>query len=395
MSELTGCESVTTLIDKGVSIPNPAMVEIGPEVNVDQISSEGVVLHPGTRVYGASTVISAGCQLSAETPATVRDCQLGPEVELKGGFFHGAVFLRGANVGSGAHIRPGTLLEEEAGGAHTVGLKQTILMPFVTLGSLINFCDCLMAGGTSRKNHSEVGSSYIHFNFTPDGDKTTVSLFGDVPRGVLLNQPPIFLGGQGGAVGPIYTGFGTTVGAGSILRSDVDDDNMLVLPPPHPGLTRPVTPFRYARLAHLVRRNIVFMGNLAALEAWYRQIRYPFFAAEELGELVFDGALRVLDEVRTERLKRLKALAAKVDPSDQARTEFHELIDSLIDTLGQRSLPAPDAAATLTLQAGSRDYIEAVQSLDAETGQELTAWLTAIVDDVTTSATTVMPTLFG
>ena len=30
-----------------------------------------------------------------------------------------------------------------------------------------------MAGGTSRKDHSEVGSSYIHFNFTPDGDKTT------------------------------------------------------------------------------------------------------------------------------------------------------------------------------------------------------------------------------
>jgi len=28
-------------------------------------------------------------------------------------------------------------------------------------------------------------------------------LFGDVPRGVMLNQPPIFLGGQGGAVGPI------------------------------------------------------------------------------------------------------------------------------------------------------------------------------------------------
>lgn len=76
-------------------------------------------------------------------------------------------------MGSGAHVRGGTILEEEANGAHTVGLKQTILMPFVTLGSLINFCDVLLAGGTSRTNHSEVGSSYIHFNFTPDGDKTT------------------------------------------------------------------------------------------------------------------------------------------------------------------------------------------------------------------------------
>ena len=160
---------------------------------------------------------------------TIQDCQLGTGVKLKGGFAQDAVFLDGASMGSGAHVRGGTILEEEANGAHTVGLKQTILMPFVTLGSLINFCDVLLAGGTSRTNHSEVGSSYIHFNFTPDGDKTTASLFGDVPRGVLLDRHPIFLGGQGGAVGPVATGFGTVVGAGSILRDDVPEDDQLVL----------------------------------------------------------------------------------------------------------------------------------------------------------------------
>ena len=136
-------------------------------------------------------------------------------------------------------MREGCLLEEEAGGAHCVGLKQTILFPFVTLGSLINFCDCLMAGGTSRQDHSEVGSSYIHFNYTPDGDKTTASLFGDVPRGVMLDQPPIFLGGQGGAVGPVRVGFGTVVTAGSVLRGDVLEDGKLVaIAPPQRDLIR-------------------------------------------------------------------------------------------------------------------------------------------------------------
>ena len=110
-------------------------------------------------------------------------------------------------MGSGAHVRTGTLLEEQAGAAHTVGFKQTIFLPFVTAGSLINFCDCLMAGGTSRKNHSEIGSSYIHFNFTPRQDKATASLIGDVPRGVMLDQAPIFLGGQGGLVGPVLLDF--------------------------------------------------------------------------------------------------------------------------------------------------------------------------------------------
>ena len=103
-------------------------------------------------------------------------------------------------MGLGAQVREGCLLEEEANGAHCVGLKQTILFPFVTLGSLINFCDCLMAGGTSRKDHSEVGSSYIHFNYTPDGDKTTASLFGDVPRGVML-EPAADLPGRPGRRG--------------------------------------------------------------------------------------------------------------------------------------------------------------------------------------------------
>ena len=102
-------------------------------------------------------------------------------------------------MGSGAHVRAGCILEEQASGAHTVGLKHTILFPFVTLGSLVNFCDCLMSGGTDRKNHSEVGSSYIHFNYTPQpGQGHPPPLVGDVPHGVMLNQAPIFLGGAGG-----------------------------------------------------------------------------------------------------------------------------------------------------------------------------------------------------
>jgi len=108
---------------------------------------------------------------------------IGPGVELKGGYCRSSLFLDGAAVGSGAQVREGCILEEGARGGHCVGLKQTILFPFVTLGSLVNFCDCLMAGGTGKKDHSEVGSSYIHFNYTPEQDKANPSLIGDVPQG--------------------------------------------------------------------------------------------------------------------------------------------------------------------------------------------------------------------
>ena len=88
-------------------------------------------------------------------------CQLSSAMAVSpfaSGFAHGAVLLDGASLGANAHARPGTLLEERASTAHTVGLKHTLLLSFVTLGSLINFCDCLMAGGRSRRDHSEVGS---------------------------------------------------------------------------------------------------------------------------------------------------------------------------------------------------------------------------------------------
>ncbi|MBP1624070.1 MAG: UDP-N-acetylglucosamine pyrophosphorylase, partial [Acidobacteria bacterium] len=163
-------KSVQNLLARGVLIPCPYSVEVDDSVVPDRIAP-GVVIHTGCRIAGAKTSIGPGSELGKEAPVAIEDCQLGHKVELKGGYFSGATFLDGANMGSAAHVRPATLMEEEAGGAHAVGFKQTIFLSFVTAGSLINFCDALMAGGTSRKNHSEIGSSYIHFNFTPHQDK--------------------------------------------------------------------------------------------------------------------------------------------------------------------------------------------------------------------------------
>ncbi|MHA2398034.1 MAG: hypothetical protein ACXADU_03995 [Promethearchaeota archaeon] len=220
---------VTALIEKGVKIPNPSSVEIGEEVDVNLISSEDVTIHSGCKIFGSKTLIMSGVKLGSRSPVTINSCQLGRNVDLKGGYFEGSTFLDFANMGDGAEVRDGCLLEEEANGAHTVGLKQTILFPFVTLGSLINFCDILMAGGTSRTNHSEVGSSYIHFNYTPYQDKATASLVGDVAYGVMLNRPPIFLGGQGGLVGPSQIGYNTVIAAGVIYRGDFPEGNKVLM----------------------------------------------------------------------------------------------------------------------------------------------------------------------
>ncbi|MDA3897307.1 MAG: protein GlmU, partial [Desulfobacteraceae bacterium] len=221
-------DTINALIDKGVTIPNPESIEIGKEVNPERISGQGVILHSGCKIFGEKTLILKGATVGYEAPVTIENCQIGPDVKLNGGFFKESVFLKQSSIGSGAQVREGTIFEEYASAAHCVGVKQTILFPYVTLGSQINFCDCLMSGGTSKKNHSEVGSSYIHFNFTPQQDKATPSLIGDVPRGVMLNQSPIFLGGQGGLVGPCRLAYGVTIAAGTIFRNDELRENRLI-----------------------------------------------------------------------------------------------------------------------------------------------------------------------
>ena len=379
-------EKVAQLIDRGVSIPNPLTVDIGGDVDIARISAEGVTLFPGCRIYGARTVISSGVALGAEAPVTVQDCRMGPRVELRGGYFTESVFLEGVSMGSAAQVREGCLLEERSRGAHAVGLKQTILFPFVTVGSLINFCDCLMAGGTGPADHSEVGSSYVHFNFTPAGDKSTPSLFGDVPRGVMLDRPAIFLGGQGGAVGPLRVGYGTVVAAGSVLREDVPEEGQLVVPSTPHGFKRDISCHGYGDLRRVVRNNIVYVANLVALERWYEGIRRPFFAREELGELVYQGAMEVLASAKDERMGRLQAMACKAAGSGEAGRALAEKVDSVCSLFAGRAEASSDAAIPSVLASAAAaagiGYLDWVVSLPPEVRETGVEWLQSIVDSL-------------
>jgi UDP-N-acetylglucosamine/UDP-N-acetylgalactosamine diphosphorylase len=244
-----------------------------------------------------------------EGPATLCDAVLGAGARVDGGYVEGAVLLAEARAGYGAHLRPGTLLEEGASTAHCVGLKHTILLSFVTLGSLINFCDVLMAGGSSRKDHSEVGSGFIHFNFTPwgeRGDKATPTLVGDVARGVFLRERRIFLGGAGGLVGPGKVGYGSVTAAGQVVRRPVAAERMVL--EPTPALDRPMPRAKLDPLQPRLRRNLEYIGQLVALRAWYRHVRLARVpAAHAELRTVLEAAHALLGECIDERVERLRA----------------------------------------------------------------------------------------
>lgn len=393
---------IETLHRQGVYIPAPSSVVIGEEVNLNQIKGPDTVLYPGTRLHGPNLLILSGSKISAETPTTIENCAIGRSVQLKGGYFCESVFLDRVVMGSGAHARTGTLMEEESRGAHTVGLKQTVLLPFVTLGSLLNFCDILMAGGTSRQNHSEVGSGYIHFNFTPfgkSGDKATASLIGDVPNGVMLRSPRIFLGGQGGLVGPVQIGYGTVLAAGFVYRHDYGTNRLVIgekLEPQNINFSG----LRYNNVRAKVKKNFEYIGNLAALRHWYLQIRSIIAKENNDSIALYDAASKLLEKNIRERISRLEQLAESMPDSiveqqnaqgpvdeivnQRAFSDHWPKIKETLETLfhnGQLETPAyAFFVQKIEKNKVPDDYIATIRALDETAVRDGTQWLVSIVN---------------
>ena len=309
---MLGSESLERKLDilasRGVNILDRRQTFLDEATDPDRVCP-GAVLYPGTRLMGARTFVGPGARVGTEGPAMLEDTLIGEDTEVASGCLKDSIMLRKSRVGSNAHIRVGTLLEEEASTAHAVGLKHTVLMSFVTLGSLINFCDGLISGGISRREHTEVGSGFIHFNYTPrghTGDKATPSLIGDVVHGVFLRQPRIFLGGLSGIVGPQKVGFGSFTVAGQVVRREVPANRIVGDAPRKVDKevhTLNDSPDR------IVNLNLEYIGQLHALQAWYRCVRLsriPPGPTYEHLRIITQAAAELLTVSINERSARLR-----------------------------------------------------------------------------------------
>ncbi len=368
---------VQMLLRQGVSMTAPAQVFVGEDVRLERVRP-GSTLYPGARIEGAGTWISAGAAVGTEGSVLARNCVLGKGAKLASGSFEDCVLLEGASLGPSGHGRAGTLLEEGASTAHAVGTKQTILLAYATLGSNINCCDALLAGGSGLGDHSEIGSGFIHFNFTPfglTGDKATPSLFGDVPRGVLMRSPRIFLGGAGGVVGPLSVGFGTVLAAGSVWRRG-RGDGILALAERLPERDLGFAPERQGRVGEKLLANLIYIGNLHALKAYYSAVRVPLARGDLDREAVLDAAMKLLDASVLERLKQVGRWVAGLNSSGEGArlaADWPRLQSALL----QPVLPPVPAALRVTAPG---DAIPFARALPAELASAVTAWLQAIVD---------------
>jgi hypothetical protein len=359
------------LEDQGVVLVDRRQTYLDEHLDVVRVC-RGAVLYPGTRLLGARTFIGPGARVGTEGPAVLENTAMGANAEVASGYLKGAVLLRDASAGSNAHIRPGTLLEEEASIAHAVGLKHTILMSFVTLGSLINFCDAILAGGTSRKDHTEVGSGFIHFNFTPwgrSGDKATPSLIGDAVHGAFLRRPRIFLGGLSAIVGPQKVGFGSLTVAGQVLRNEVPSGRFFGDVPRKIDQDLCATVHPSDRILKL---NLEYIGQLAALRAWYRDVRLariPAGPEYEHIRFVTQAAADTLSACIDERVVRLR--------------QYQEERKLRLSSVSLSVLPCPLKITPVCPYVDHVDWVRGLSDVEVQLG---TSWLRTVAESPSRSA---------
>jgi UDP-N-acetylglucosamine/UDP-N-acetylgalactosamine diphosphorylase len=391
-NEAANRERIQRLRDRGVDVWGPERVYIAAEVPLDNIE-------PGASIYqatlsGAEFRIGRGSRIGVSGHARVADCQIGRGVELGAGVYEGATFLDGAVVRGFAEIRPGTLLEEHVDAAHSVAFKNTILTATVVTGSVINYCDLFMSGGTSRSDHSEVGSGVIHFNFDPRGDKYG-SLIGDV-RGVLLRSAPVFVGGQCGLVGPVHIDFGAVVAAGSIVRRDVAADCVHFEnfeSQASGGFDREI----YTGLRRKFLTTAKLIGNLRALDMWYEHVRLPF--ADEHQKPLYRAAQQQARAHIAERIKRVDKIVSKLERSIEKSQALGD--PALLKFHGEHRLLIKNHAGMQTILAGSGDvaaappafleqyekarasmtHLDAVRQLDEFAAEAAANWLHQIAQE--------------
>ncbi len=416
-------EALRALAGRGVIVPEPGMVAVGREVVLENISAEAV-LHPFCRITGAATRIGPGAEIGPGGPATLHDSwvgeravigRLGP-VTLRGaacgpgtvlgcGEAEEAVFLGkelpepGHTTGYGFRVRKGSLYEEDANSAQHTDTKMTVLFPWVTLGSNVNWCDVLVAGGTGPDlgAFTEVGSGAIHFNFTPRGDKATASAFGGVVEGVFLDRPRLFIGGNGSLIGPLAAAFGAVTTAGGRFSRRLQPGLNLSEGEPPASTAEGFDLEVYGSVRRLFAGQVAYIGELAALKAWYGQARALVAKGEPELEQVYCRAGAMVELNIAERIAQLGRLAAAMERSaallekrggadpriaqQRALLEGWPRIEVALGAAAGAGEPMPEALREGLLESAAREgrvYTRVVRGLDPQAMEAGRAWLRSV-----------------
>jgi bifunctional UDP-N-acetylglucosamine pyrophosphorylase / glucosamine-1-phosphate N-acetyltransferase len=192
------------LMAAGVTIIDPATAYIGPDVSV----GADTVIHPNVYLEGRTTIGS--------------NCEIQCGVRIVNSTLDDGVFVnsycvitdsrvaRGARLGPFAHIRPDSVVGEDAHVGNFVELKKTVLGPGSKANHLAYLGDAVIGAKVN------VGAGTITCNY--DGKKKSQTTIED----------GAFIGSDSQLVAPVTIGKGAYVAAGSSITENVPPGSLAI-----------------------------------------------------------------------------------------------------------------------------------------------------------------------
>ncbi|WP_333705044.1 bifunctional UDP-N-acetylglucosamine diphosphorylase/glucosamine-1-phosphate N-acetyltransferase GlmU [Vibrio hepatarius] len=192
------------LLREGVTLFDPNRIDIRGTLNVGQdVTIDLNCIFIGDVTLGDGVYIGPNC--------VIKDSTIGADTKVNSHSVVEESKVAGAcNIGPFARLRPGTNLADNAKIGNFVETKKANIGP----GSKVNHLSYI--GDAEIGSDVNIGAGTITCNY--DGvNKYKTELEDDV-----------FIGSNSSLVAPVKVGKGSTVGAGSVITKDVDEDQLAV-----------------------------------------------------------------------------------------------------------------------------------------------------------------------
>jgi bifunctional UDP-N-acetylglucosamine pyrophosphorylase/glucosamine-1-phosphate N-acetyltransferase len=188
------------LVVKGVIIEDMSSTFIDEDCDI----SSGVHIGPFCQILGKSCL---GANVKIEGGALIRDSIVGQGSVIKLNCrLENAVVGSGCSVGPFAHLRPQSILKDEARIGNFVEMKNSVLGAGAKANHLTYLGDAEVGEG------SNIGAGAITCNY--DGKTKHKTVLGK----------EVFIGSNSSLVAPVSIGNGAIVGAGSVITKKIDDN---------------------------------------------------------------------------------------------------------------------------------------------------------------------------
>jgi bifunctional UDP-N-acetylglucosamine pyrophosphorylase/glucosamine-1-phosphate N-acetyltransferase len=197
-------EKATELMMQGVSLLDPSRFDLRGEMEVGQdITIDVNVIIQGKVKIGSNTSIGANC--------TLIDCEIAENAVIHANsIIEQAKVGENCSVGPYARLRPGSVMKEKSRVGNFVEMKKTTLGK----GSKANHLSYL--GDTEVGEGANIGAGTITCNY--DGVNKFKTIIGD----------GAFIGSNSALVAPANIGANATVGAGSVVTKEVNDNELAI-----------------------------------------------------------------------------------------------------------------------------------------------------------------------